>query len=86
MNDLKVLLQRYAMIGVSERKKKEVVAKVLQDHYSVSIKPAQVLLQGSEVRLNIPASLRYAVHQEKKDLLRLIAKELNSPKEVTELR
>ena len=76
MQDLKALLSRYAHIGLSERYRKEVVQKVLQDMFGLHIHTSSIHIKDNRAYIHLPAAVRYSLHEQKKDVLAQINKQI----------
>ncbi len=76
MQDLKALLSRYTNIGVSERYRKEIIQKVLQKTFGVTIHTSSITIKENRARVHLPAAARYALHEQKKEILSEINMEM----------
>jgi hypothetical protein len=69
MQDIRHLLQRYTNIGASEKRKKDAIKTILKDMFSVSINDSAIRIQGSRVYVEVPSSVRYMIHEKKKEVI-----------------
>lgn len=69
MQDLKALLSRYTHLGVSERYRKEVIQKVLHDVFGVQISTSSINIKDNRAHVHLPSAIRYALHEQKKEVL-----------------
>lgn len=72
MQDLKALLSRYSHIGVSERFRKEVIQKTLQDFFGIHIHTSSIHIKDNRAHIHLPSAVRYTLHEQKKQILEKI--------------
>lgn len=76
MQDLKALLARYAHVGVSDKRKKEVIQNVLQTEFKIPVVISSIHVEQGRIRVHVPAAVRYVLHEKKKDVLARINTDL----------
>lgn len=72
MQDLKAFLSRYSHIGVSDRFRKEVIQKTLQEVFGVYIHTSSIHIKDNRAHIHLPSAVRYTLHEQKKQILEKI--------------
>lgn len=85
MQDLRALLARYAHVGVSEKRKKDVIQTVLQSEFKIPIQSSSIHIDHGRIRVHVPAAVRYVLHEKKKDILERINTELGPHDRVVDI-
>lgn len=86
MHNLSDFLGRYINIGLSEKMVKESIAGVLTEVFEFPVTSKHITMHGTTAQLSLPASLKWAIQENKHEVLQKIRERIGSGNKVQDIR